>query len=243
MHTYENGGLMDKGWQHNYNNGRKAFEEKNFEAALVCLEKVAGEKSGFADVYNMLGLVYYNFSRVQEAVDAFLKAIEINPNYTEAILNLAVIYNEMGQFEKSSVLYAKARETRKEPSSYLDPYVKGKLANMHASIGHIYKDLGMYKEAAGEYRRCLELRPDFVDIKTELGVVYRDLKDYSSSVRELADAVAINPGYVAPRVQLGLTYYTMGQHDKAKAEWQAVLEKHPEHKMARMYMGLFNRAV
>ncbi|MFQ5735746.1 MAG: tetratricopeptide repeat protein [Thermodesulfobacteriota bacterium] len=229
---------MDKGWQHNYDHGKKAFEEKNYDNALQYLEKVAADKSNFADVYNMLGLVYYHSSRFEDAINAFKKALEINPKYTEVSLNLAVVYNELGQFDKSTEVYGMARKTRRNEQSYLDPYVKGKVANMHAGLGAIYKDLGFYAQAVEEYRKALLLHPEFVDIKTSLGVVYRDMMDYASSVRELEETVKINPDYPTSRIQLGLTYYTMGQYEKAKTEWLKVLRKDPSDKMAQMYMNL-----
>ncbi len=229
---------MHKGWQHNYELGKKAFEDKKYDVALSYLEKVSREKSGFADVFNMLGLIYFSFSRIPEAIMAFKKAVEINPNYTEACLNLSVVYNEVGQFDKSCDTYTKARQSRKDSETYLDPYVKGKLANMHAGLGRIYKDLGMYEEAADEYRKALSLRPDFVDIKTELGVVYRDMKDYPNALTELESAKKLHLSYPAPRIQLGLTYYAMGRYDKAKSEWLEVLDKNPDNQLANMYMSL-----
>lgn len=229
---------MDKGWQHNYDLGKKFFEEKKYDTALQYLEKVTGERNNYADVYNMLGLIYYNYSRFEDAIKSFKRALEINPSYTEASLNLSVVFNELGMFEKSSEIYAMAKETRKGTHSYLDPYVKGKLANMHAGLGTIYKDLGFYVQAVEEYKKALELRPDFVDLKTALGSVYRDMLDYNGAIRELEDAVKINPGYLPSRIQLGLTYYAMGQHEKAKTEWLKVLRQQPDDKMAQMYMNL-----
>jgi tetratricopeptide (TPR) repeat protein len=229
---------MEKGWQHNYDLGKRSFDERNYDIALQYLEKVAAEKSQFADVYNMLGLIYYYGSRFEDAIKAFRKAIEINPAYTEASLNLSVVYNELGQFERSSEVYAMAREGRKDAESYLDPYVKGKLANMHSGLGAIYKDLGFYNEAADEFKKALKLRPGFVDIKTSLGVVYRDMKDYENALRELEETVSQNPEYAHSRVQLGLTYYTMGQQEKARSEWLKVLRANPEDKVAQMYMNL-----
>lgn len=229
---------MEKGWQHNYDLGKKAFEEKKYDIALQYLEKVASEKTNYADVYNMLGLIYYNASRFEDAISSFRRAIGINPNYTEAALNLSVVYNELGHFDKSAQIYAQAKEASKEAQSYLDPFVKGKLANMHASLGEIYKDLGFYAEAADEYRKALLLRPEFADLKTCLGVAYRDMRDFNKAIAEFEGAIEINPEYLPARIQLGLTYYTMGQHEKAKTEWLKVLRKTPDDKMARMYMNL-----
>lgn len=229
---------MDKGWQHNYDLGKRLFDERKYDTSLQYLEKVAAEKNQFADVYNMLGFIYYSNSRFEDAIVAFKKAIEINPAYTEASLNLSVVYNELGQFERSAEVYSLAREGRKDAETYLDPYVKGKLANMHSGLGAIYKDLGFYNEAADEFRKALKLRPEFADIRTNLGVVMRDMKNYDGALKELEDTVAQHPDYAPSRVQLGLTFYAMGQHEKAKTEWLKVLRANPEDKVAQMYMNL-----
>jgi tetratricopeptide (TPR) repeat protein len=229
---------MDKGWQHNYDSGRRAFEERRYDHALQYLEKAAIEKNEYADVFNMLGLIYYYNERFNDAVLSFERALAINPNYTEASLNLSVVYNELGKFDKGKGAYELAKASRKEAVAYLDPYVKGRVANMHAALGVIYKDLGVYGEAVAELKLALALRPEFVDIKTELGVAYRDMKDFDNSVRELLEAVKLKKDCAMPRVQLGLTYYTMGRTELAKAEWAKVLELYPDDKMARMYMTL-----
>jgi len=229
---------MEKGTQHNYDLGKKAFDEKKYDTAQQYLEKVAVERAGYADVHNMLGLIYYEQSRFDDALKSFHKALDINPSYTEAALNLSVIYNELGRFDKSVEAYGLAKQGRTGAHSYLDPYVKGKLANMHADLGTIYKDLGFYTEAVEEYKKALRLRPEFVDLKTSLGVVYRDLRDFNSAVRVLQEAVGQNPGYPSSRIQLGLTFYVMGQHEKAKTEWLKVLREHPRDRMAQMYMNL-----
>ena len=226
-------------WHENYEAGKKFFEENNYAEALVHLEIVLREKDGFADVYNMLGIIYYNANRNEEAVRALRRSLELNPRYTEASLNLSVVYNEMGEYEKAQEAYALAKlSSGHDESTYLDPYVKGRLANMHADIGNIYKDLGRYDEAMSEYKRALGLRPDFVDIKMNLAVVYRDLKDYARAINILKEAIDLKENFLDGRVQLGLTYYTMDEHLKAKEEWQAVLTKDPSHKLANMYINL-----
>ncbi|MBI3755575.1 MAG: tetratricopeptide repeat protein [Deltaproteobacteria bacterium] len=230
---------MKRKWNESYELGKKAFDEKNYNEAQIYLEEVLKEKDGFADVYNMLGYIYYAAGRRSDAIGRFEKALKINPNYTEVSLNLAVIYNEMGEFDKAQGVYGKAKEAGKESAtSYLDPFAKGKLANMHAEIGAIYQGLGLYKEAADEYKKAIVLRPTFVDIKNKLGIVYRDVRDYSKAVKELEEAISINPEYTPARINLGITFFTMGQVEKAKAEWLKVLHKNPNDTKAQMYMNL-----
>ena len=230
---------MQRTWHESYELGKKTFDEKNYTEAQIYLEEVLKEKDSFADVYNMLGFIYYSAGKQADAIECFKKALKINPNYTEVSLNLSVAYNEMGEFDKARDIYAKAKDAGAVGStSYLDPYAKGKLANMHTDLGAIYQDLGFYKEAVDEYKKAIALRPTFADIKNQLGVVYRDMRDYSKSVRELEEAININPEYIPARINLGITYYTMGHIEKAKAEWMKVLHKNPNDKKAQMYINL-----
>ncbi len=231
---------MARTWHESYELGKKAFDEKKYKDAQVYLEEVLKEKDNFADVYNMLGFIYSTNGRQQDAIKYFEKAFEINPNYTEASLNLAVAYNEIGEFDKAREIYAMAKRGGQTDTSaaYLDQHVRGKLANMHMEIGAVYQDLRLYKDAIDEYKKAIALRPTFVDIKNRLGVVYRDMRDYSKAIKELQEAIAINPEYVPARINLGITYYIMGHIEKAKAEWLKVFYKNPNDKKAQMYMNL-----
>lgn len=231
--------MTDDGWQRSYEDGKRAFEKGDFAKALELFNRVLDVKDGFADVHNMVGIIHHSSNRMEQAVESFQRALDINPRYTEALLNLAVALNEMGEYDKADSVYELAKEAASgEPGTYLDPFVKGKLANMHAELGAIYKSLGINEEAVHEYRKALSLRPDFVDIKTQLGVVFRDMKDYSRAAKLLEEAANINPRYTPARIQLGLTYYLMGERERAKAEWLKVLHEDPDHRLANMYLNL-----
>ncbi len=230
---------MDKGLHEYLELGRQAFEGRDYVSAIKNFELALRGNRNFADVLNLLGVSYYIVGRYDDAVKALKKALEINPRYTEAALNLAVVYNEKGDFDESQKVYALAKYAVKdEETPYMDHHVKGKLANMYAEIGDIYKDFGLYDKAAEEYKKALTLRPEFVDIKTSLGAVYRDMGDFSRSLKELKEAVAMNPAFSRSRIQLGLTYYTMGEDSKAKEEWMEVLRNSPGDRLVRMYMKL-----
>lgn len=232
---------MHKEWHLNYELGKKAFEEKKYEVARHHLENVLTEKTTFADVYNMLGFINYIKGKYTEAVDLFKQALKINPRYTEAALNLSVAYNEIGEIDKAKDVYSDAKKVENVGPFFLDPYVEGKLANMHADIGAIYMDLGIYSEAADEYKKAATLRPSFADIRTKLGSAYRDMKEFGKAIEELTEAVKLNDKYLPGRIQLGLTYYTMGDYDRARQEWQKALAINPDDKVAKMYLSMVSK--
>ncbi|HEY3347220.1 MAG TPA: tetratricopeptide repeat protein, partial [Nitrospirota bacterium] len=183
-----------------------------------------------------LGLIYHNRGELGRAANAFKKALEQNPGYTEVSLNLAVTLNDMGKYNEASEVFGKAAKIAHSSPFTLDPYIKGKLANEHSRIGDIYNDLGLYGEAVEEYRKALGLRPMFVDIITKIGIAYREKGLYNEAIREFMKAKEINPHYVPARINLGITYYMKGFIDLAVGEWNEALTVNPGNTDALMYL-------
>ena len=169
------------------------------------------------------------------------EALRINPGYTEAALNLVVTCNDLGKYGEAKVVYEQAMATSKRAPRELDPFAKGKIANMHADVGAAYRAVGLYDEAVREYERALALCPTFVDIRTELGNTRREMGDVAGAIRELERVRAESPRFVGGRLQLGLGYYAAGRRDDAAGEWRAVLEIAPDNRSAQMYLALLDR--
>ena len=81
---------MDKEILHLLERGREHYENREYDKAEAYLLKVAENQDGFADVMNMLGVIYHDKGQVGSAQEYFEKALRINPKYTEAALNLAL---------------------------------------------------------------------------------------------------------------------------------------------------------
>ncbi|MDO8643550.1 MAG: tetratricopeptide repeat protein [bacterium] len=217
--------------------GKQLFEARNYPRAEQYLLKVIRQDKRFADVFNMLGVIYHAEEKFSDAIDCFENALSINPNYTEAILNLAVLYNDLGKYKEAKALYTRIHQ-RKKKEADIDPVMKGKISNLHAQLADTYRGIGRYKEAIEEYKAALALNPHFTDIKTKLGVVCRENGELNRSLEELKKSVALAPHYLQARVQLGVTLYSMKKIKEAAREWESVLKKDPKNTMARMYLKL-----
>src|SRR5574337_462460 len=139
--------------------GRGYFEKKQFQEAESYLTQVVEQNQSFADVYNMLGIIYHDQGQFARAQRAFEAALRLNPAYTDAALNLAVIYNDMGKYAEAKQVYQSALTRQRSSPNKMDPFVKGKIANMYAEIGDVYLSTGMVEEAIAEFRRAIELGP------------------------------------------------------------------------------------
>ena len=218
--------------------GKQCFDNKQYEKAEHYLKKVLSLNDRYADVMNMLGVIHHIEGKFTSAIDLFKKALKINPKYTEATLNLAVLLNDLGQYQDAKKLYTHLKQSPKEPHRQIEPVLRGKLSNLHADIGDIYRSIGLYHHAIEEYRKALDLNPAYRDIRTKLGQAYRENGQLVQSLKELKEVVKADGHYAPARVQLGVTLYSQGKISDAKKEWKAVMDKDPDNEYAKMYLRL-----
>lgn len=218
--------------------GRGYFEKRQYAEAEKYLSQVVERNQSFADVYNMLGVVFHDQGQFARAQRAFEAALRINPAYTEAALNLAIIYNDMGKYREAREVYQDALSRQRTSPTRLDPFVQGKIANMYADIGDVWASSGMNREAIEEYRRALALGPNFVDIRMKLGDALRDAGDFEGAVKEFEELIRQNPHFLPGRVHYGIALHSAGRTDEAIKAWEGVLAASPGHKGAEMYLKL-----
>lgn len=215
--------------------GREHYAKREFDKAEPLLREVAKKTDRYADVFDMLGVIAHSKGSFMLARDWFERALILNPYYTEAQLNLMVTLNDLGDTEGARKVYGMLRQ-RGGKSGTLDPFAKGKIANMHADVSQAYSDLGMHVEAIGELEKAVALCPHFPDLRTKLGMYYRDTGERERAREQFEIAARDNPDYLQARLMLGVLHLTSGDHAAAEAEFQTVLGKDPENTSARMYL-------
>lgn len=217
--------------------GRSAYESGDNHRAAALLAQAIREGADYPDVHHTLGVVYHALGRLDDARGSFERALELNPNYTEAVLNLCITYSDLGWHDEARTLFERART---QSGARVDPTTKGKIANMHADVGDAYRAAGLPEEAVAEYRRALRLCPGYSDIRTKLAMALAESGRIDEGTAELRAVLDQQPDYTPAQLNLGLFLRRTGDVEGARNVFEQILEKDPRHERAALYLRMLD---
>jgi len=110
-----------------------------------------------ADAYYALGLVYRDWGRPDDEIQAYKQAIRLRQDYTSA-------YERLGSRYLKSKKYSEAIDVFKQIS-----VLKPGDANAPNSMGEAYLEMGKLPEAVEAFRQAIRLKPDFGKAYYNLG--------------------------------------------------------------------------
>jgi tetratricopeptide (TPR) repeat protein len=110
-----------------------------------------------ADAYYALGLVYRDWGRPDDEIQAYKQAIRLRQDYVSA-------YERLGSRYLKSKKYSEAIDVFKQIS-----VLKPGDANAPNSMGEAYLEMGKLPEAVESFRQAIRLKPDFGKAYYNLG--------------------------------------------------------------------------
>ena len=150
--------------------------EKRFRILKQLAQKYPKEKRAHARLAR-----YYTWSGLlNKAIEEWQKALELDPNYSAALNNLAYRYAEMGD-------YTKAIE-------YLKRYIVAAPgdANPFDSMGDLYFRMGQLDDALKQYREALFVKPDFMS-SAKIAYIYALREEYAETMKWIDYLIAKAP--------------------------------------------------
>jgi Tfp pilus assembly protein PilF len=159
-----------------------------------------------------LGVESYHRREISKAVQAYQKAVEIDPNYIEAYNNLGVIYQELGNFDKALQAYQKALE--------INPRYEKTLNN----LGILFFLSERYEQSIEAFEKALAINPDNVESHINLGILFKKRGQVDRAIESYQKALTINPLNGETHYNIGLLYEQMGRRDLAVQHFQTFIQ-------------------
>ena len=76
-----------------------------YEEALDILDKVAACVNERTDIYNLMGFCHFKLKQHEKAIEAFARALDLNPGSAIDYANIGSNYREMGDKDKAVYFY------------------------------------------------------------------------------------------------------------------------------------------
>jgi Tfp pilus assembly protein PilF len=131
-------------------------------------------------------------------------------------------------------------DPRQAMKEYLQSLDFDESPEAHNGLGLIYAwSLGRPQDAEKEFKRALEMRPDFSEAMTNLGALYISRSRFGEAI-PLLDKAARDPLYrsrVLAQSDLGWALYKTGQTDKGVAEIRGALAVAPKYCLGWRQLG------
>ena len=156
------------------------------------------------------------YAEGEEATDAFLQAVDVDPENDEAWLHLGYEYARQGHNETATTCYMNA--------------VKANPNNVYAqnNLGYEYFRLGQFEEAIAHYRLALERQPEYTLALNNLGNALLELNRYEEALKQFEQVLSINPDDPHARYNMGNVYLKQEKYEAAALHYQQAFEQHPD---------------
>ena len=118
------------------------------------------------------------------------------------------------------------------------------------NLGVLYFRKGMYAEAMEQFKEALKVDPKFDLARENLRYLFAETGVEDADVRQWREEVKRDPENFEALLRLGVSYQNMGRFREAADMLGAVVDKHPDHTMARFHLattlkaqGLYQQAL
>jgi tetratricopeptide (TPR) repeat protein len=135
---------------------------------------------------------------IQTSVQAFSKAIELYPSYSDAYGQRGLAYYRLGQLDAALADYKKAAQFN--PGN----------ANALSNMGSLYFQQKNYQEAKKAFERAINANPQHVDALANYASTLGTLGDFNSAITYFKRAAALKPNEPNYYQMIGVTYQNMG---------------------------------
>lgn len=137
---------------------------RNDEAVVLLKEVLANDPADSAG-WNYLGVAFFRMKNFVKANEAYLKALALDPGN-------AMAYSNLGALHLARYVAAKDEAMREEAVAAFNKAIAldAKSVAAYNGRGAAFKFAGQVEAALGDWRKALELNPDFIDAYFNIAV-------------------------------------------------------------------------
>jgi len=201
-----------------------------FDQAIKAFDRIITFTPNQASAHYNLGNVYRDKGLIQQALDAYTKALELKPNYQEAFNNLTIALESHDQ------------NFTKRQTDVLIHYQKlqvasAKIADKHFETGLIHHKDGMLDEAINAYKKAIEQFPNFAEAYNNIGIALKEQGKLKEALEAYSKTLNIKPNYAEAYNNIGVALNAQGKREEAIEAYNKATAIKPDYAEAYYNIG------
>ena len=227
------------------------FNQGQFKKALELSESLLVQSPPHPSLLNLAAVCARPLGLTDKAETYLRLAIEVQPDYANAHVNLGLVLQDAKQFDDAEAAFRHALDL-----APTDPDTSINMGNLYRStqrfddaerayrkalemapknlnalynLGLLLEELDRLDEAESVFRLSLKIQPGQADVQNDLGNVLRDSLRPNEAEQAYRKAIALRPDYADAHCNLGMLLFEEGKQDAALAAFRRTLELAPGH--------------
>ena len=165
------------------------YNKEQFLESIQVSQFILREYPQAIIVWNILGGAYEALGELKQAIIAFKKVTELNPNYVDGYYNLGVSLQNHGNIEDAIKAYQKCISINE---NYAESYI---------NLGIALRHLGKTEESIEVFTKILLIKPDFAEAYYHLVPSLRGIyfKEHNSNLLDIITSLFDKKTFARPR--------------------------------------------
>ena len=187
-----------------------AFENQDYDSALIIIQAVIKVSSDNQDAYLLLGEILMRQARWDEAIGLYDQLKQIMPDNINVHFNQGLALGEKQQHTLSAQCYQRACQLN--PQSFV----------IHYNLATVLMTLKQLQEAEKHFHQVLKIQPDFKEAIYNLGVLCQLNDRFEQAVVWYLVVIKKDHNHILALKNLAFCERKRGNYQKA-AEWMQIL--------------------
>jgi tetratricopeptide (TPR) repeat protein len=179
------------------------YNRKQLVEALEQAAELSKRYANSSALCNIHGAIYKSLGKLDAAIEAYKKALLINPNYVDAHYNMGNALRDYGKHDEAITAYENALNLQ---PGHIDAY---------NNVGNILRNQGKLEKAIIAFKKAIKINPNRPDLHSNLGSVFQDQEKFKEAIAAFKKSIKLEPNYIAAHNNLGNIYRLQGQFKKA----------------------------
>jgi TolB-like protein/Flp pilus assembly protein TadD len=218
---------------------RDVFTKLELKLSGVDEAKVTKTATADPEAYQayLKGRYYWNrrtAENLKKAIEQFKTATDRDPNYALAYAGLADCYAVLGEYTGTPTL-----ELLPQAKAFAERAIAldNRLAEPHATLGLIHKFAWDWKESEREFKRAIEINPNYATSYHWYSILLRSLGRFDETASVIKQAEKLDPLSSIIGVNVSDSYQMLNDHNSSVETMLKILELDPAFSAAYENLG------